>query len=293
MVDLPQASLGVIGGSGLYQMEGLSDVQEVRVETPFGDPSDAITVGRLGNVSLAFLPRHGRGHRLTPTEVPSRANIWALKRLGVRRIISVSAVGSLREDYAPLHLVVPDQLFDRTKLRPGTFFEGGVVVHASFAEPFCPDLSGLLSQAMATLSDVTSHRGGTFVCIEGPLFSTKAESRIYRQLGCDIIGMTALPEAKLAREAEICYATIACVTDYDVWHESEEPVTVEMVIANLQKNVANAQRTIRAVVSALPADRTACSCSSALANAILTDPAAIPASVRERYALLLDKYVPG
>ena len=295
MAELPQASLGVIGGSGLYQMDGLSDVREVRVETPFGDPSDAITVGGLGEISLAFLPRHGRGHRLTPTEVPSRANIWALKRLGVQRIISVSAVGSLREDYAPLHLVVPDQLFDRTKLRPGTFFEGGVVVHASFAEPFCPHVSGLLSQTMETLDDVTSHRGGTFVCIEGPLFSTKAESRIYRQLGCDIIGMTALPEAKLAREAEICYATIACVTDYDVWHESEAPVTVEMVIANLQTNVANAQRVIRAVAGQLPADRanSPCDCASALVNAIITDPAAIPASARERYTLLLEQYLPA
>jgi len=292
MVDLPQATLGVIGGSGLYQMDGLSDVREVRVETPFGDPSDTITVGRLGDVSMAFLPRHGRGHRLKPSEVPSRANIWALKWLGVQRIISVSAVGSLREDYAPLHLVVPDQLFDRTKLRPGSFFEGGVVVHASFAEPFCPHLSGVLSETMATLGDVTSHRGGTLVCIEGPLFSTKAESRIYRQLGCDLIGMTALPEAKLAREAELCYATIACVTDYDVWRESEETVTVEMVVANLQKNVANAQRIIRAVASHLPADRSACDCSSALANAILTDPTAIPASARERYALLLEKYLP-
>ena len=294
MADLPQAALGVIGGSGLYQMEGLSDVREVRVETPFGDPSDAITVGRLGDTSLAFLPRHGRGHRLNPTEVPSRANIWALKRLGVQRIISVSAVGSLREDYAPQHLVVPDQRFDRTKLRPGTFFEGGVVVHASFAEPFCPHLSGLLSQTMATLDDVTSHRGGTLVCIEGPLFSTKAESRIYRQLGCDLIGMTALPEAKLAREAEICYATIACVTDYDVWRESEEAVTVEMVVSNLQKNVANAQRIIRALAGKLPTDRSAspCDCASALENAILTDPTTIPASVRERYALLLGKYLP-
>ena len=295
VASMPQASLGVIGGSGLYQMEGLSDVREVRIETPFGAPSDAITVGRLGDVSLAFLPRHGRGHRLTPTEVPSRANIWAFKRLGVQRIISVSAVGSLREDYAPLHLVVPDQLFDRTKLRSGTFFEGGVVVHASFAEPFCQHLSGLLSQTMESLDDVTSHRGDTLVCIEGPLFSTKAESRIYRQLGCDIIGMTALPEAKLAREAEICYATIACVTDYDVWHESEASVTVEMVIANLQKNIANAQRVIRAVAGQLPLDRanSPCDCSSALANAIITDPAAIPASARERYALLLEKYLPA
>ncbi len=293
MADLPQATIGVIGGSGLYQMDGLSDVQEVRVETPFGAPSDTITVGRLGDVSLAFLPRHGRGHRLNPTEVPSRANIWALKRLGVQWVFSVSAVGSLREDYAPLHLVVPDQIFDRTRLRPGSFFEGGVVVHASFADPFCPHLSGLLWETMSGMDDVTSHSGGTLVCIEGPLFSTKAESHIYRELGCDIIGMTVLPEAKLAREAELCYATIACVTDYDVWRESEETVTVEMVVANLQKNVANAQRIIRDVAGKLPADRLAspCGCSSALANAILTDPAAIPTSARERYALLLERYL--
>ena len=295
MADLPQATIGVIGGSGLYQMDGLTDVQEVRVETPFGAPSDAITVGRLGDVSLAFLPRHGRGHRLNPTEVPARANIWALKRLGVQWVFSVSAVGSLREDYAPLHLVVPDQIFDRTRLRPGSFFEGGVVVHASFADPYCPHLSDLLWETMSGMEDITSHRGGTLVCIEGPLFSTKAESRIYRQLGCDIIGMTALPEAKLAREAELCYSTIACVTDYDVWRESEETVTVEMVVANLQKNVANAQRIIRTVAGRLPADRSAspCGCSSALANAILTNPAAISASTHERYALLLNKYLPN
>ncbi|HEU5347627.1 MAG TPA: S-methyl-5'-thioadenosine phosphorylase, partial [Ktedonobacterales bacterium] len=193
-----------------------------------------------------------------------------------------------------LHLVVPNQIFDRTKHRPGTFFEGGVVVHASFADPFCPHLSGILWDAMTTLEDVTCHQGGTYVCMEGPLFSTKAESRIYRQLGCDIIGMTALPEAKLAREAELCYATIACVTDYDVWHESEEPVSVEMVVTNLHKNVANAQRIIRTVANQLPPDRSAspCGCPTALATAIITDPATIPASVRERYRLLLEKYVP-
>ena len=295
MAELPRATIGVIGGSGLYQMDGLAEVREVRVETPFGDPSDAITVGKLGDVSLAFLPRHGRGHRLNPTEVPSRANIWALKRLGVQWVLSVSAVGSLREDYAPLHLVLPDQIFDRTKLRPGTFFEGGIVVHASFADPFCPHLSDVLWETMSSLEDVTCHRGGTYVCMEGPLFSTRAESRIYRQLGCDLIGMTALPEAKLAREAELCYATIACVTDYDVWHESEQPVTVEMVIANLQKNVANAQRIIRTVATQLPSDRSSspCTCASALNNAIITDPAAIPGEARERYALLLEKYLAG
>jgi 5'-methylthioadenosine phosphorylase len=295
MAELPRATIGVIGGSGLYQMDGLAEVREVRVETPFGDPSDAITVGKLGDVSLAFLPRHGRGHRLNPTEVPSRANIWALKRLGVQWVLSVSAVGSLREAYAPLHLVLPDQIFDRTKLRPGTFFEGGIVVHASFADPFCPHLSDVLWETMSSREDVTCHRGGTYVCMEGPLFSTRAESRIYRQLGCDLIGMTALPEAKLAREAELCYATIACVTDYDAWHESEQPVTVEMVIANLQKNVANAQRIIRTVATRLLSDRSSspCTCASALNNAIITDPAAIPGEVRERYALLLEKYLAG
>ena len=287
------ARLGVIGGSGLYQMDGLVDVEEVSVQTPFGPPSDAITLGRLGDTPMAFLPRHGRGHRLNPTEVPSRANIHALKSLGVEWVISVSAVGSLREHLAPLDLVIPDQLFDRTKSRPNTFFEGGVVVHASFADPFCPHLSGLLTEAAAGLGDVKAHRGGTYVCIEGPLFSTKAESRIYRQLGCDVIGMTALPEAKLAREAELCYATVACITDYDVWHETEEPVTVEMVVANLARNAANAQRIIRAVAAQLPADRSAvtCECDHALANAILTDRAIIPAPVRERYRLLLGKYL--
>lgn len=287
------ARLGVIGGSGLYQMDGLVDVEEVSVQTPFGPPSDAITLGRLGDTPMAFLPRHGRGHRLNPTEVPSRANIHALKSLGVEWVISVSAVGSLREHLAPLDLVIPDQLFDRTKSRPNTFFEGGVVVHASFADPFCPHLSGLLTEAAAGLGDVKAHRGGTYVCIEGPLFSTKAESRIYRQLGCDVIGMTALPEAKLAREAELCYATVACITDYDVWHETEEPVTVEMVVANLARNAASAQRIIRAVAAQLPADRSAvtCECDHALANAILTDRAIIPAPVRERYRLLLGKYL--
>ncbi|HEX9412033.1 MAG TPA: S-methyl-5'-thioadenosine phosphorylase, partial [Ktedonobacterales bacterium] len=254
-MQAPTARLGVLGGSGLYLMDGLEDAQEVTVRTPFGAPSDAITVGRLGNTPVAFLPRHGRGHRLSPTEVPSQANIYALKSLGVEWVISVSAVGSLREDLAPLDLVIPDQLFDRTKSRANSFFEGGVVVHASFADPFCPHLSGMLAQTAASLADVRTHQGGTYVCIEGPLFSTKAESRIYRQLGCDVIGMTALPEAKLAREAELCYATIACITDFDVWHETEAPVTMEMVVANLTRNVANAQRIIRAVASALPADR--------------------------------------
>ncbi len=289
MVASRNARLGVIGGSGLYVMPGLEDVERVELSTPFGAPSDAITVGDLDGAPVAFLPRHGRGHRLTPSEVPARANIYALKSLGVERIISVSAVGSLREDYAPLDLVLPDQLIDRTKSRPASFFEGGIVAHIGFADPFCGDLSGHLAAAVDTLGDVRLHRSGTYVCIEGPQFSTKAESRLYRQWGCDIIGMTALPEAKLAREAEICYATIACVTDYDVWHESEQPVTVEMVVANLSANVANAQRIIREAAQRLPIDRSGatCGCSTALANAVMTDRMLLTPELRERYGLLL------
>jgi 5'-methylthioadenosine phosphorylase len=289
------AKIGVIGGSGLYDMEGLSDVEVVDVQTPFGAPSDAITIGTLEGVAVAFLPRHGRGHRCTPAEVPSRANIYALKSLGVEWVIAVSAVGSLREDYAPLDLVVPDQIFDRTKGRPSSFFEGGVVAHVGFAEPFCPHLGTVLWDTMRGMEGFRSHRGGTLVVIEGPAFSTKAESRIYRQLNCDLIGMTALPEAKLAREAELHYAAIACVTDYDVWHESAEAVTVEMVVANLRRNVANAQRIVRQVAPRLaaegePAD---CGCGSALATAIMTDRSLITAPLREKYGLLLGKYLAG
>jgi len=286
--------LGIIGGSGLYQMEGLADVDETTPRTPFGDPSDAITTGTLGGRPVAFLPRHGRGHRVSPTNLPARANIHALKELGCEWVVAVSAVGSLREDYAPLDLVVPDQIVDRTRHRTDSFFDAGVVVHISFAEPFCPHLSGLVWEAMAGLGDVNSHRGGTLVVIEGPQFSTKAESRIYRQLGCDLIGMTALPEAKLAREAELCYAAIACATDYDSWHESKESVTVEMVVSNLSANVANAQRILRSVASKIPADRSAntCGCPSALATSILTDPARIPAAVKEKYSLLIGRYLP-
>ncbi len=292
----PVARLGVIGGSGLYTIDGLQDVSEVQVQTPFGAPSDAIVVGTLDGTPVAFLPRHGRGHRLSPSEVPSRANIYALKSLGVDWIVSVSAVGSLREDYAPLDLVVPDQIFDRTKTRPTTFYEGGVVAHVSFADPFCPHLSGLLWETMSGQSSAagfTAHRGGTYVCIEGPQFSTKAESRIYRQLGCDVIGMTAVPEAKLAREAELHYAVIACVTDYDVWHDSAATVTVEMVVANLQRNVANAKGIIRALAAHIPAPgaSVACGCGSALANAVMTEPSLITAPLRQKYGLFLGKYL--
>src|ERR1700733_3059658 len=232
-----QAKIGVIGGSGLYNMEGMTDTVEVAIETPFGRPSDVITVGNVDGVPMAFLPRHGRGHRYSPSEVPARANIWALKSLGVEWIISVSAVGSLREDVAPRDLLIPDQIFDRTKSRVNSFYQGGIVVHCSFADPYCSTLRGLILAAGQDLTDVKVHDGGTYACMEGPLFSTKAESNVNRKLGMDVIGMTALPEAKLAREAEICYATIACITDYDCWRE--EAVTVDMVIANLSANVAN------------------------------------------------------
>ena len=290
---MPQATIGVIGGSGLYRMEEMTDVEEVAVQTPFGDPSDVITIGKVEGVPIAFLPRHGRGHRIAPTEIPVRANIWALKSLGVEWVISVSAVGSLRQHIAPRDLVVPNQIFDRTKSRVNTFYEGGIVVHVTFAEPFCSTLSNLLLASASELGDVNVHEGGTYVCMEGPLFSTKAESIVYRSWGMDIIGMTALPEAKLAREAELCYAMVACATDYDCWHESEESVTVEMVIGNLSANVANAQRILRSIAHKIPADRSAstCGCSSALASAIMTDHSKIPAAAKEKYSLLIGKYL--
>jgi 5'-methylthioadenosine phosphorylase len=290
---MPQATIGVIGGSGLYRMEQMTEVEEVHVSTPFGDPSDVITIGKVSGVAMAFLPRHGRGHRISPTDIPARANIWALKSLGVQWIISVSAVGSLREDIAPRDLVIPDQLFDRTKSRVNSFFEQGIVVHCTFADPFCPTLSKLLLDSAQQLPGVKVHSGGTYICMEGPLFSTKAESGVYRKLGMDIIGMTALPEAKLAREAEICYATIACATDYDSWHESEEPVTVEMVIGNLSANIANAQRILQEVASKIPADRShvECACANSLATSIITDRARISAETKEKYNLLIGKYL--
>lgn len=290
---MPQARIGVIGGSGLYHMEGMSDIEEVAVQTPFGDPSDVITIGKVEGVPMAFLPRHGRGHRISPTEIPVRANIWALKSLGVEWVISVSAVGSLREHIAPRDLVIPDQLFDRTKIRVNTFFEGGIVVHVAFAEPFCSTLSGLLLSSARRLGGVKVHEGGTYVCIEGPLFSTKAESNVYQNWGMDMIGMTALPEAKLAREAELCYAMVACATDYDSWHEFEESVTVEMVVGNLSANVANAQRILRSVAQKIPADRSAnaCECPHALSTAIMTERSRIPAEAKEKYSLLIGKYL--
>jgi 5'-methylthioadenosine phosphorylase len=282
-------AIGIIGGSGLYSMAGLSDTREVRVKTPFGDPSDAIVTGTLEGCRAAFLARHGRGHRISPSEINFRANIYALKTLGVERIISVSAVGSLREDVAPLDFVVPDQFFDRTKARPSTFFAGGIVAHISFDKPTCPHLSGQLAAA-SERAGVKVHRGGTYVCMEGPQFSTLAESSTYRKLGFDVIGMTNLTEAKLAREAEICYATFAMVTDYDCWHPQHDAVTVDQIISVLTKNTENVQRAIREAVRALD-DSRPCKCASALAHAILTDRKMIPASVKKQLAPLIGKYV--
>lgn len=283
--------IAVIGGSGLYAMPDLTDTERYEIATPFGDPSDAITVGTLAGRRVAFLPRHGAGHRLTPSLVPARANFFALKMLGVRVVISVSAVGSLREEIAPMHLVLPDQIFDRTTLRPRTFFDApGLVAHVSLAEPFCPALRGLLAEG-AMAAGATVHGEGTYICIEGPRFSTKAESRVYRQWGLDIIGMTAMPEAQLAREAEMRYAVLACVTDYDVWHESEEPVSVEMVMQYLTRNVATAQATLRHVVPRLDAEADD-PAYHALAGAIITAPDRVPPELRARLAPLIGTYVP-
>jgi 5'-methylthioadenosine phosphorylase len=288
---MEQAILGVIGGSGVYDVEALADAKELEISTPFGNPSDVIVVGTLAGVPVAFLPRHGRGHRIMPTEVNSRANIYALKSLGVQYVVSISACGSMREDLKPRHIVIPDQVFDCTKARPSTFFGDGLVVHVSFDEPYCPVLSELVYQAVHQTS-VTVHRGGTFLVIEGPQFSTKAESRIYRQWGVDLIGMTALPEAKLAREAEMCYAAMAHVTDYDVWHATEEPVTVAMLIDNLNANAAVTKQalTYLAPLVARQTERS-CKCGSALSSAIMTRPELIPARVKKNLGLLLDKYL--
>jgi len=281
--------IGIIGGSGVYQIESLTNVEQVKVKTPFGAPSDAITVGTLSGVRLAFLPRHGRGHRITPTEVNSRANIFALKTLGVERIVSVTACGSLREDYSPRHIVIPDQIFDHTRgKRPYTFFGDGLVVHISFAEPFCPELSALVYNAVKK-TGATVHRGGSFITIEGPRFSTKGESRIYRSWGVDIIGMTAVPEAQLAREAEICYATMAHVTDYDVWHDEEEPVTVQMLIDNLLANAALSKRTIAHLVPLLSDDRP-CACGTALSTAIISRRDLIPTAKVDQLRPIVGRY---
>ena len=287
------ARLGVIGGTGLYRMAGLADIEERQIETPFGPPSDPITIGTLDGERVAFLARHGRGHRFSPTRVPYRANLWALKSLGVERVIAVSAVGSMREELAPLDLVIPDQLFDRTTDRPRTFFdaEAGCVAHVSLADPFCPATSAALFGAASTPEvGAKVHRGGTYICIEGPQFSTRGESRVFRTWGMDIIGMTGMPEARLAREAGLCYAMLALVTDYDVWHDEEEPVTVQMVVERLHRNAVAAQTTLRALIPRL-ATIGDCTCRTALQYAIVTDPDAIPAAARERLGLLLGEYL--
>ncbi len=284
-----KVSIGVIGGSGVYQIEALKDVQEVKVKTPFGDPSDAIVVGTLAGRRVAFLPRHGRGHRIIPHELNSRANIYALKSLGVERIIGISACGSMREDYAPRDIVIPDQIFDCTKARVSTFFGNGLVAHVGMADPFCSVLSSLLYQAV-TKAGAKVHRGGTFIVIDGPQFSTKGESRIYRKWGVDVIGMTIFPEAKLAREAEICYAVMAHVTDYDVWHETEEPVSVAMLLDNLRANAAVTKKALEYIVPMIPQGRD-CECASALAAALITDRALIPEKIKRDLHVLIGKYI--
>jgi 5'-methylthioadenosine phosphorylase len=284
-------TIGIIGGSGLYAMEGLADVREVRVDTPFGPPSDAVVHGRLGDAELLFLPRHGRGHRLLPSELPFRANLWALKHLGAERVIAVGAVGSLREEIAPGHLVVPDQFLDRTFNRVGTFFGGGIVAHVAFGDPVCPVLSQALVASARRLG-ATVHAGGTYVCMEGPQFSTRAESELYRSWGAHVIGMTNLQEAKLAREAELCFATLALATDYDCWKQDAHEVAIADVLAVLNANVALAKRVVHDVVPTLTR-APGCGCGRALEHAIITDPALIPAQVKRDLAPIIGRYVPA
>ncbi|WKZ34304.1 MAG: S-methyl-5'-thioadenosine phosphorylase [Anaerolineales bacterium] len=284
-----KATIAIIGGSGLYHMSGLEHTEELVVDTPFGKPSAPITIGTLEGTRVAFLTRHGIGHHITPSEVPYRANIHALKSLGVERVISISACGSLREDFAPGHIVIPDNIFDHTKDRARSFFGEGLVAHISVADPFCKDLSNQLESAVRT-TEARVHRGGNFITIEGPRFSTKAESNVYRAWGMSIIGMTAAPEAFLAREAELCYATMAHVTDYDVWHESKSPVTVEMVIQTLNKNTEIAQEAIRSLVRELKTQRD-CTCGQALASALITNPKVIPSKTRKKLGVLVNKYL--
>lgn len=290
---MAQAKIGVIGGSGLYKMEALKEVEEVQIDTPFGSPSDALIVGKLAETPVAFLARHGRNHHLSPSELPFRANIYAMKSIGVEYLISASAVGSLKEEAKPLDMVVPDQFIDRTKNRISTFFGDGIVAHIAFGDPVCRQLAQVLADAVASLDlpEVNLHRGGTYVCMEGPAFSTKAESHLYRSWDATVIGMTNLPEAKLAREAEIAYATLALVTDYDCWHPDHDSVTVDMIIGNLQRNAVNAQKVIQAVVRHLSENPPASDAHSALKHAILTPLDKAPATTKEKLELLLHKYL--
>jgi 5'-methylthioadenosine phosphorylase len=286
---LPQAEIGIIGGSGLYHMPGLTKIKEVRLKTPFGAPSDAYVCGTLEGRKVAFLARHGRGHRLLPSELNFRANIHGFKQLGVERIVSISAVGSLKEEHKPLEFVIPDQFFDRTRHRIDTFFGNGVVAHIAFADPICAELASVVASASNKVG-VVAKRGGTYLCMEGPQFSTKAESNVYRSFAMDVIGMTNLQEAKLAREAELCYVTIAMVTDYDCWHPHHDSVTVDQIVAVLIKNAENAAKVVRATIAAMPHDRS-CKCGSALAHAILTDRDKIPAATKKKLKLILGKYL--
>jgi 5'-methylthioadenosine phosphorylase len=287
--DLQQAEIGIIGGSGLYAMPGLTDTEEIAIQTPFGEPSDKLVLGSLEGRRVAFLARHGRGHRLLPSEINFRANLFAMKLLGVGRIISVSAVGSLKEEHKPMDFVVPDQFVDRTTQRASTFFGEGIVAHVALADPVCAEVAKVAVQSCKK-SGVTGKSGGTYLCMEGPQFSTRAESNLYRTWGMDIIGMTNLQEAKLAREAEICYATLAMVTDYDCWHPEHDAVTVEQVISYLNKNAENACKVVRQAVADMPKTRS-CKCGSALEFAILTDRTKIPAATRKKLHLILDKYL--
>jgi len=281
--------VGVIGGSGLYEMDGISSIREVRVDTPFGSPSDSFVVGELSGRRVAFLPRHARGHRLMPTNVPFRANIFALKAMGASAVISVSAVGSLQEEIKPLDMVVPDQIIDRTRQRASTFFDDGLVVHVAMADPFCATLSGMVLEC-ARAQGVTTHKGGTYIAMEGPQFSTRAESNLYRSWDASVIGMTAMPEAKLAREAEMCYTLLACATDYDCWHPAHDSVTVEMIIGNLMKNVERSKRIVKRVVERIEPSKP-CACHHALATAIVTSRDHIPAKVKKDLAPLVGKYL--
>lgn len=285
-----KARIGVIGGSGLYDITEFKKLDEIKIKTPFGQPSDKIIIGKFGDSeNIAFLPRHGKGHRLLPTEVNSKANIWALKYLGVERIIAVSAVGSLKEEIRPGDVVIPDQIIDRTKSRPNSFFGNGIVGHVAFAEPFCPELRNLLYDTAKNLN-FKVHPKGTYVCMEGPLFSTKAESNLYRSWNADLIGMTSLPEAKLAREAEICYATIALPTDYDCWYETEETVSVELVVQRLNENIKKAKEIIKNVINKIPIERN-CICKNAAENAIMTDPKYINKKTFKKLKLFYGKYL--
>jgi 5'-methylthioadenosine phosphorylase len=286
---MPEARIGIIGGSGLYKMEGMTGVEKVKVSTPFGQPSDAIILGNLEGVRVAFLPRHGEGHRISPSELPAKANIYALKSLGVERIISVSAVGSLKEEIEPLDVVIPDQLIDATKGRASTFFTDGIVGHVSLAEPFCPVLSRALFE-VSTKVGAKVHKGGIYLVMEGPQLSTKAESQLYRSWGADVIGMTALPEAKLAREAEICYVTLAFVTDYDCWHPSYESVTAALILANLQKGIDTVARILKLLLPTIPQKRD-CACANALKYAIATEAKYIPKKKKKELDLLIGRYL--